>query len=150
MRAWLRAAALLILPLLVYWPTITHEYGFRDDYAHLREVRERPGWLLELPTANGRPVYGAVLGASLRDGYQVPELEYLRGGAALLLGFVGALLWWQLRRAGWSEAEAAALGLAATLLPGAQVVIGWAIAWPIALALVAALLGFAFVERGLA
>ena len=149
MRTWLRAAALLILPLLVYWPTITYEYGFRDDYAHLREVRERPGWLFELTTANGRPVYGAVLEASLADIYQVPELEYLRGGATLLLGFVGVLLWWQLRRAGWSEAEAAALGLAATLLPGAQIVVGWAIAWPIALALVAALLGFAFVERGL-
>ena len=45
MRAWLIAAVLLILPLIVYWPTVSHEYGFRDDYAHLREVRERPGWL---------------------------------------------------------------------------------------------------------
>jgi hypothetical protein len=149
MRTWLRAAALLILPLLVYWPTVTHEYGFRDDYAHLREVRERPGWLTELTSANGRPVYGVVLEASLRNVYQVPELEFLRAMGAALFGIVGVLLWWQLRRAGWREAEAAALGAAATLLPGAQIVVGWAIAWPVALGLVFALAGFAFVERGL-
>ena len=61
MRTWFTIAALLILPLLVYWPTVSHEYGFRDDYANLREVRERPGWLLTLTTSNGRPVYGLVL-----------------------------------------------------------------------------------------
>ena len=75
MRAWLIAAVLLILPLIVYWPTVSHEYGFRDDYAHLREVRERPGWLTELTSSNGRPVYGVVLEASLRDVDDVHELE---------------------------------------------------------------------------
>ena len=149
MRAWLIAAALLILPLLVYWPTVSHEYGFRDDYAHLREVRERPGWLMQLTTSNGRPVYGAVLEASLRDVYEVPELEALRLASTVLIGFVGLLLWWHLRRSGWTETQAAALGAAVTLLPGAQVVVGWAIAWPIALGLVAAVAGFALVDRGL-
>ena len=86
MRTWLIAAALLILPLLVYWPTVSHEYGFRDDYAHLREVRERPGWLMQLTTSNGRPVYGAVLEASLRDVYQVSELEALRLLSTVLIG----------------------------------------------------------------
>ena len=124
MRAWLVAAALLILPLLVYWPTISYEYGFRDDYAHLREVRERPGWITTLTSANGRPIYGALLEASLRDIYAVPELKTLRLGATVLIGLVGVLLWWQLRRSGWTEAQAAALGAAATLLPGAQIVVG--------------------------
>ena len=78
MRTWLCAAALLILPLLVYWSTIEHEYGFRDDYAHLREVRERPGWLTTLTTAHGRPVYGAVLEASLHDVVDVADLTVLR------------------------------------------------------------------------
>jgi hypothetical protein len=149
MRAWLTALALAVLPLVVYWPTISHEYGFRDDYAHLREVRERPGWLMQLTTSSGRPVYGFALDASLRGIHDVQQLETLRVVGTLLMGVVGALLWWQLRRSGWREEEAAALGAAVTLLPGAQIVVAWAIAWPIALALVAGVVGFALVDRGL-
>jgi hypothetical protein len=149
MRAWLTALALAVLPLAVYWPTISLEYGFRDDYAHLREVRERPGWLMQLTTSNGRPVYGFALETSLRDVYDVPQLARLRIVGTLLMGIVGALLWWQLRRSGWRDEEAAAVAAAVTLLPGTQVVVGWAIAWPIALALVAAVAGFALVDRGL-
>jgi hypothetical protein len=149
MRAWLCVAALLILPLLAYWPTVSHEYGFRDDYAHLREVRERPGWLTRLTTSNGRPVYGLVLEASLRRTHDVQDLSALRLASALLIGIVGVLLWRQLRSAGWTDAEAAALAAAVTVLPGAQIVVGWAIAWPISLGLVVALAGFALVERGL-
>lgn len=150
MRTWLCVAALLILPLLVYWPTVTHEYGFRDDYAHLREVRERPGWLTTLTTAHGRPVYGAALEVSLQAADQVTDLTTLRAISALLIGFVGVLIWWQLRRSGWSETHAATIGAAVTLLPGAQVVVGWANTWPVAFGLVAALMGFALVERGFA
>jgi hypothetical protein len=146
---WLIAAAVFLLPLVVYWPTVSYEYGFRDDYAHLREVRERPGWLMQLTSSNGRPVYGFVLEASLRDVYQVPQLEALRFTGTLLIGVVGLLLWWHLRRSGWSEAQAAALGIATMLLPGAQVVVGWAIAWPIALGLVAAVAAFAAIDRAL-
>jgi hypothetical protein len=147
-RTWLTVAALLILPLVVYWSTATHEYGFRDDYAHLREVRERPGWLTTLTTAHGRPVYGAALEASLRNVDRVEELAALRLTSALLIGVAGLLLWSQLRRSGWTEMQAAAMGAAVTLLPGMQVVAGWAIAWPIALGLIAALAGFALVECG--
>jgi hypothetical protein len=68
----------------------------------------------------------------------------------VLIGLVGVLLWWQLRRSGWSETQAAALAAAVTWLPGSQIVVGWAIAWPIALALVAAVGGFLLVERGFA
>ena len=148
MRKWLGLAALLILPLVVYWPTITHEYGFRDDYSNLREVRERPGWLMELTSSSGRPVYGALLETSLTGIYQVTGLTALRVLSALLIGVVGVLLWWQLKRSGWSDMHAAVVGAAFTLLPSAQVVVGWAIAWPIALALIAAVFGFMLVERG--
>ena len=150
MRTWLTVAALLILPLIVYWPTATHEYGFRDDYAHLREVRERPGWLTTLTTAHGRPIYGAALEASLEGVERVEELAYLRLTSALLIGVVGLLLWRQLRRSGWTEGQAAALAAAVMLLPGMQVVVGWAIAWPVALGLIAAVAGFGLVERGFA
>jgi len=149
MRKWLGVAALLILPLVVYWPTVTHEYGFRDDYSNLREVRERPGWLMTLTSSSGRPVYGAVLEASLYTIHQVTELAKLRALAALLIGIVGVLVWWQLKRSGWSDMQAATMGAAVSLLPGMQVVVGWAIAWPIALALIAALGGFQLVERGM-
>ena len=149
MRKWLGVAALLILPLVVYWPTVTHEYGFRDDYSNLREVRERPGWLVTLTSSSGRPVYGAVLEASLYPIKQVSELAKLRALAALLVGVVGVLVWWQLKRSGWSDLQAAATGAAVSLLPGVQIVVGWAISWPIALALIAALLGFQLVERGM-
>jgi hypothetical protein len=146
--AWI-AALLVALPLLVYWPTVFHEYGFRDDYAHLREVRERPGWLMQLTTSNGRPIYGAVLEASVRAMRHVVDLPALRLLGVLLLALTGVLLWRYLRRVGWSEAEAAAYGAVATLLPGAQVVAGWAIAWPIALGLALAVAGFALIDTGL-
>jgi hypothetical protein len=145
---WL-AVALVLLPIAVYWPTVGEEFGFRDDYAHLREVRERPGWLFELTTANGRPVFGLVLESSVRTIEQVDELWVLRFTGVVLIGATGVLLWWWLRRRGWSESEAAAYGALVTLLPGAQVVAGWAIAWPIALGLLAATLGFVLVDGAL-
>ncbi|HET7607077.1 MAG TPA: hypothetical protein VFL84_00250, partial [Gammaproteobacteria bacterium] len=149
MRNWLVVAALLILPIVVYWPTVTHEYGFRDDYSNLREVRERPGWLMTLTSSSGRPVYGVLLEGSLSQIYQVTELAKLRALSAVLAGVVGVLLWWQLRRSGWGEMQAAAMGAAVILLPGIQVVVGWAIAWPIMLALAFALIAFSLVERGM-
>jgi hypothetical protein len=149
MRTWVAGVAFLILSLAVYWPTISHEYGFRDDYAHLREVRERPGWLTQLTTSHGRPVHGALLEASLQNIDQVQELAGLRFAAAALIGLVGLLLWWHLRRSGWSEAQSAALGAAVMLLPGAQVIVGWANTWPVALGLAAAVAGFALVDRGM-
>jgi hypothetical protein len=149
-RAWIVAAVLLLAPLVVYWPTISHEYGFRDDYALLREVRERPGWLMQLTSATGRPAYGLVLDASLRQIHQVAELKILRVTSAVLIGLVGVLLWLQLRRSGWTETQSAALAAAVTWLPGSQIVVGWAIAWPIALALAAAVGGFLLVERAFA
>jgi predicted membrane protein len=149
MRNWLVVAALMILPIVVYWPTVTHEYGFRDDYSNLREVRERPGWLMTLTSSSGRPVYGVLLEGSLSQIYQVTELAKLRALSAVLAGVVGVLLWWQLRRSGWSDMQSAAMGAAVILLPGIQVVVGWAIAWPIMLALILALLAFSLIERGM-
>ena len=145
MRTWLCVAALLILPLLVYWPTVTHEYGFRDDYAHLREVRERPGWLMTLTTSHGRPVYGAPLEASLQPSTGWRSSRICASISAVLIGVVGVLLVVAAAAFRLDRVQAAAIGAAVTLLPGAQVVVGWAIAWPVALGLVAALAGFALV-----
>ena len=149
MRALIVAAVLVLLPAAVYWQTATHEYGFRDDYAHLRESHEEPSKLVSLTLSNGRPVYGAVLVASLRGVDDVPDLVRLRFMSVALLSGVGLVLWGFLRRYGWGDLEAGAIGAGVALLPGAQVVVGWAIAWPIALGLLAALLGFWLVEAHL-
>ena len=149
MRALIFAAVLALLPVAVYWQTATHEYGFRDDYAHLRESHEEPSKLVRLTSSNGRPVYGAVLVASLRGVNDVPDLVRLRLISVVLLSAVGLALWGFLRRSGWGDLEAGAIGAGVALLPGAQVVVGWAIAWPVALGLLAAVLGFWFVEAHL-
>jgi hypothetical protein len=149
MRALIFIVTLLLVPLAAYWQTATYEYGFRDDYAHLREVREEPGKLFKLTSSNGRPVYGMLLEESLQRIRTVPDLELLRLSSVALLSLVGIALWVLLRRSGWGETEAAMIGVGTALLPGAQVVVSWAIAWPIAVGLLAAVLGFWVTERHL-
>jgi hypothetical protein len=140
---------LLLTPLAVYWQTVFHEYGFRDDYSLLREAHEEPGKLLKLTVSNGRPVYGMALDASLQPIRDVPDLPWLRLTAVVLLIGVALVMRRVLRKAGWSDGESAAIGLGIALLPGAQITVGWAIAWPVALALLFAALGFAVVESHL-
>lgn len=141
--------AFLLVPLAVYWGTVFEEFGFRDDYSLLREVHEEPGKVPRVTTSNGRPVYGAMLVSSLEPVRGVPDFAWLRLAGVVFLAGAGFLLWRQLRRAGWSEAEAAVLGLAVPLLPAAQVVASWAIAWPLAVALLFAVGGFASIENNL-
>jgi hypothetical protein len=140
---------LCITPLAVYWQTVFHEYGFRDDYSLLREAHEEPFKLFRITTANGRPIFGAVLEASLRPLRFIGDLPWLRLLAVALLASVAVVLWRQLRRSGWSNLEAGAISLGIALLPGAQITVGWAIAWPIALALLFTVVGFSVVEEGL-
>jgi hypothetical protein len=150
MKRILLGLAFILTPLAVYWGTVFHEFGFRDDYSLLREVHEEPGKVPRVTTSNGRPVYGAMLVSSLRPVHGVPDLSWLRLASVLFLTGAGWLLWRQLRRSGWTEAEAAALGLAVPLLPAAQVVAAWAIAWPLAVALLLAVGGFTLIESNLA
>lgn len=143
-------AVLLLAPLAAYWGTVFHEYGFRDDYAHLREVHEEPGKLTKFTSSNGRPVYGVLLEASVAPLRGVQDLPWLRLAGVLLLTTCGAALWWQLRRSGWSDYEALAIAAAVPLLPAAQITASWAIAWPLALAALLSIAGFALVESRLA
>jgi hypothetical protein len=140
---------LLLAPLAVYWQTVFHEFGFRDDYALLREVHEEPGKVLRLTISNGRPVQGLALDASLSAFRDVTDLQWVRLLTVVLLAAVAAVLFRELRKAGWSGAESAAIALGIALLPGAQVIVGWAISWPLALALLLAVLGFVVVEAQL-
>jgi hypothetical protein len=149
MRRALLLVVVLLTPLAVYWQTVFHEYGFRDDYSLLREAHEEPGKLLRVTVSNGRPVYGMVLDASMRPIREIADLPWLRLAAAMLLVGVALVLCRELRKGGWSRAESTAVGLGIALLPGAQITVGWAIAWPIALALLFAVLGFSLVETTL-
>jgi hypothetical protein len=149
MRRAFLISLLLLTPFAVYWQTVFHEYGFRDDYSLLREAHEEPGKVLRLTVSNGRPVFGMALDASMRAIHDVADLPWLRLLAVALLAAVGVLLWRLLPKAGWSDGEAAAIALGIVLLPGSQITVGWAIAWPVALALLFAVLGFMLIENHL-
>ena len=140
---------LLLTPLVAYWQTIFHDFGFRDDYSHLREAKEEPGKLVKFTASHGRPLYGALLETSFSEVDEVPGLPWLRLASVVLLTVVGLALWRQLYQSGWNEWEAAVIGLGVTLLPGAQVAAGWATCWPHVLALVLAVAGFSAIETEL-
>lgn len=152
MRSRICIALLFVLVLAaVYWPTVFHEYGFRDDYAHLRESREVPGHLMRFTASYGRPAYGPLLVASVGGLHgEVTNLQWLRFGSVVLLALIGLVLMQLLQRQGWSTFESAAAGLAIGLLPAAQITVGWAIAWPLAFAVLLALCGFAATDAALA
>ncbi|MDI1337833.1 MAG: hypothetical protein PSU94_16755 [Lacunisphaera sp.] len=140
---------LLLAPLLVYCQMIFHDFGFRDDYAHLRESREEPGKLVKFTASHGRPLYGALLETSFSEAADVDNLPWLRLTSVALLTLLGLALWRQLYQSGWSEIQAAAIGLGVILLPAAQVVAGWAVCWPHVLALLLAVAGFSAIETEL-
>ncbi len=137
---------LLLTPLMVYWQTIFSDYGFRDDYSHGREAREEPGKLVEFSASHGRPLYGALLESSFARVDEIESLQWFRLAGVLLLTVLGLALWRQLHQSGWTEIEAAVIGLGITLLPAAQVTASWAITWPLVLALLLAVAGFAAIE----
>lgn len=141
-RAVLSAVLLLAAPFAVYAPTILHEYGFRDDYSLQEESRATPGSLIRFTSSYGRPIYGALLVATLQGTDTVADFKWLRGLSVLLLALVAAATWRILLKAGWTATDAAAAALALAFLPSAQVLAGWAIAWPIAFATLCAALGF--------
>jgi len=140
---------LLLTPLLVYWQTIFHDFGLHDDYALLHAVRESPGQVVKASSAHGRPLTGALLETSLAVTDDVSQLPWLRLTTVLLLTLLGLALWRQLYQSGWTEVEAAAVGLGVILLPAAQITAGWASRWPEALALLLAVAGFSAIETEL-
>ena len=140
---------LLFAPLMVYWQTTFSEFGVRDDYANMREAREEPGKLVRFTASHGRPLYGALLETSLAKIDDIDRLWMPRLACVMLFTVIGLALWRQLYHSGWSEIEAAAIGLGVTLLPGAQVLTSWAIAWPHAVALLLSLAGFSAIETEL-
>ena len=80
---------LLLIPLAVYWQTVFHDYGIRDDYSYLREAGEDPGKLVKVTASHGRPLYGALLETSYSATGQVDELLWMRLANVVLLMVLG-------------------------------------------------------------
>jgi len=137
---------LLLAPLTVYWQTVFHDYGIRDDYGFLREAAEDPGKMVKFTASHGRPLSGALLETSYAAIGQVDELFWLRLASVLLLVVLGLVLWRQLYQSGWNEVEAAVIGFGVTMLPSAQFVASSASCWPQVLTLLLSLAGFSAVE----
>ena len=150
MRSRLCYWILVIVPFVVFCPAILREYGMRDDYALIREAKEEPGKIVRFITAQGRPLFGAMLESSFSRIDSVEELKYLRLISVGLLALLGVILWRHLDTNGWPQWDALALALAITLLPAAQIMVGWALLWPLICSLILSVAGFLAVETELA
>jgi hypothetical protein len=149
MRTLLCFGVLILVPFVVYVPAISQTYGWRDDYAHLRDAYEEPGKMVRSMASQGRPLQGVLLEMSFGRLESIDDLVWLRLASVTLLAGLSIALWRCVERGGWPALDAAALGLAVTLLPAAQVFATWAICWPFALSLILAVAGFSAVEVGL-
>ncbi len=145
---WMVLVLLGLLPAVLYWDTIFHRFGFRDDYAVLRESREEPGTIMAACAAQGRPLYGLLMVRSFSRLGGIEELQWLRLGSAGLLGLLAAVLYVILRREKWDRTLAALVAALLTVLPGAQLLVGWAVAWPLTAALLLSLGGYLASEHG--
>lgn len=148
-RTQLCLVLLLLTPLVVYWQTVFHDYGMRDDYSAMRESREEPSKLVRFTASHGRPLYGALLETTFSAVEGVEGLQWLRLTSVVLLAVLAVALWRQLYQSGWAEIEAATIGLGIVLLPAAQVTASWAVCWPQVLALLLAVAGFSAIETEL-
>lgn len=146
-RCALIVVVLLLLPTVVYENTISHRYGFRDDYSILRETHEEPGKIMRVCTGMARPLYGFLLENSFARFDRLEDLSSARQLTALLLGIIASLLYLVLRAQKWDAAIAALIPALFTLLPGAQVMVSWAIAWPPVMAMGFAVAGFGCAEK---
>jgi hypothetical protein len=146
-RLWVLTAVLFLVPLLTYWPATFHHFGLRDDYSNLREAHEEPATVIKFCASHARPIYGWLLQATYGQTDTVQNLQWMRFGAALLLGALSLVSFRGLRALGWAFNPSLCFALLLALIPSAQVMAGWAVGWPyVATALLA--FGAFFVVEG--
>ena len=145
---WLVAFALLLLPLVIYSNTLFARFGFRDDYAILREVHEEPGKVIRHVGTFARPLYGVLLQVFFERVEGIDELWRGRVASALCIGAVSALLFLALLNLNWPPLTSAFLGGLMAVLPAAQVIVSWAICWPHLLGALCSFAAFLVGERG--
>ncbi len=127
---WLVALALLLLPLVIYSNTLFARFGFRDDYAILREVHEEQGKVIRHVGTFARPLYGVMLQVFFERVEGIDDLWKGRVASALCVGALSALLFLALLNLKWPPWASAFLGGLMAVLPAAQVMVSWAICWP--------------------
>jgi hypothetical protein len=127
---WLVASALFLLPLILYSNTLFARFGFRDDYAILREVHEEPGKIIRHVGTFARPLYGIMLQVFFERVDGIDDLWKGRVASALCVGAVSAMLFLSLLKLHWPPWTSVLLGALMSVLPAAQVIISWAICWP--------------------
>jgi hypothetical protein len=149
LRAWLLTAMLFLVPLITYWPATFHDFGLRDDYSNLREAHEEPGKVLKFCASHARPIYGWLLQSTFGQTDSVQDLEWMRLGAALLLGALSLVSFRGLRALGWSLSTSLCFAVLLALIPSAQVMAGWAVGWPYVATALLAFGGFFTVEGAL-
>lgn len=138
---------LIVLPAAVFWPTISHRYGFRDDYSIIREAKEEPGQVFVFFTANGRPVAGALLEASATYLRTIDDLKWMRLCGAIVVGLVSASFFWIVTGMGWGSVLGFLLAAHMALLPSGQIIISWAAIWTTAMGALLGLAAFFVSER---
>lgn len=147
LSTWWLALAVLVLPLFLYSDTIGARFGLRDDYSILREADDQPEMVFRVSASQGRPIYGWLLQATFSRMEGFNDLSWSRGLAALAVGLFGAAAALGLhRRLGWPFWLAYPLGAMLTVLPMAQILIGWGSCWPHVLACILAVAAFALTE----
>ncbi|MBX3735457.1 MAG: hypothetical protein KF715_02105 [Candidatus Didemnitutus sp.] len=144
MRTRLCYLALLVLPLLAYWPVFTHEFGSPEDFLRLSAPE-----VLAADGAQKGILHGALQDLAFHSIDSVPLLAALRGLSFLLVLLCGVAIWQVCERGGWSEIDATALAASVMLLPAAQLYVTWAAAWPAALSALLSLAAFAATESEL-
>jgi len=127
---WLVASSLLLLPLIIYSNTLFGRFGFRDDYAILREVHEEPGKVIRHVGTFARPLYGIMLQVFFERVDGIDDLWKGRVASALCVGAVSSMLFLALLKLNWPIWTSALLGALMSVLPAAQVIVSWAICWP--------------------
>ena len=127
---WLVASALVLLPLILYSNTLFARFGFRDDYAILREVHEEPGKVIWHVGTYARPLYGVMLQVFFERVDGIDDLWKGRAASALCVGALSAMLFLALLRLNWPPLTSALLASLMAVLPAAQVIVSWAICWP--------------------
>jgi hypothetical protein len=119
-----------LLPLIIYSNTLFGRFGFRDDYAILREVHEEPGKVVRHVGTFARPLYGIMLQVFFERVDGIDDLWKGRAASALCVGALSAMLFLALLRLNWPASTSALLAALMTVLPAAQVIVSWAICWP--------------------
>jgi hypothetical protein len=146
MRTRLCYLLLIVLPLVVYWPTVFSEYGTPEDMLRLG-LPSNEGEGLE-PAHKGI-LHDAFLEISFASVESVAAIKWVRLLAVFLIILTSIAVWQLLERSAWQEIDAAVAAAALALLPAAQLFSGWASAWPALIAGLLSIAGFAAIESEL-